>query len=375
MKNNVQNSKRAMSQPKKAKVLPKTNRTIDPDLESYALALADPFNEHAIGARVPDMYSYPTATYHAEGTIVIPSTSGGNASFLLGANPFTSMVDITSTVGVSGMAPYTANNPHVFAAASQTNLSGVLTNWRVVGCGFQIRNLIPPTTATGRIICAKTPALGPIAGPNLLSNSALNMGNGIIPLYTGINTGASTTGFATDILELPDAQEFTIQDVISTAVQVNLKPLSPAAFDFYDTSNDQSVSSSWNLIAGDYLTSGTDAVSGFVDSVNGEIVRGWDCLLINANGLPASTNCFEIKYIYHFEGTPVLQSSAGAITPGIEPKVHVNPTGHALVLSKICAMPSMRVIGSAVSAMTDAYFGNGTANLARTVLSKLGITL
>lgn len=40
-------------------------------LESYHAALVSPFHPLAIGAQVPDLYSYPTSTYHAEGTVVV----------------------------------------------------------------------------------------------------------------------------------------------------------------------------------------------------------------------------------------------------------------------------------------------------------------
>jgi hypothetical protein len=315
---------------------------------------------------------------HTRPLPTITSSAGGNASFLLGPSPYLSLVDITASTGSNGMAGY-VNSTRAFASVTQANLSAVLTNYRLVGVGYQVRNLMPPTTATGRLIIAKVPCTGPIPGPAILSSSVAQYGDGLVPLYCGINTGASTTGFPTDILELPDAQEFTLQDIISDAVQITLKPISPAAFDFSDTSNDIQINSAVSMVAGDAVVNATSLISTGYSSVSGEVVKGWDCALVTAFGFPASTVAFEVKYIYHFEGTPFTENTAGALTPGAQPTTHVNPMGHSKVLSAVLKQPSMKFVTSAVSSMADAYFGPGAGKLGgalgSTILSKLGITL
>jgi len=363
------------NQPKKVVPYDK-GKSLDEALNRYKLALTDPFHPDAIGAQVPDMYSYPTATYHAEGTVTIASNAGSIANLLLNWHPFASMVDMTgASVNSTGMSAYT-NSTTTYAAVSQANLAAVLTNWRLVGAGFQIRNLQPPTTATGRLIAASIPTVGDMPGPaNLSANIIPN--RYVASLITGIDTGAVNTGFASDILELPEADEITLQDIINEVFEIHLKPLSPDAFNFHSAQNYVATNTTQDLVGGAAFTVGTGVIaSGSADNANLTECAGWDCVLINANGLPASTNnCFEIKYIYHFEGTPSLPSTQGTLVPGSNITKHVNPIGHMAVLQQALNSPGFKLCSKAVGMASEAYFGKVPGALASLMMSKLGLTI
>jgi len=76
---------------------------------------------------VPDLYSYPTSTYHAEGTIVVSSNASGVASLALFPHPYCTLIDMTTaSVASTGMSQYTTNNPNFYASASLANMTGVL---------------------------------------------------------------------------------------------------------------------------------------------------------------------------------------------------------------------------------------------------------
>lgn len=90
-KNRKSNNFSILSRPNSARI-----RNTDP-LRCYAAAQLDPFCDDAMGCRVPDVFPYPTATYHSEGTIIIKSDTNGMASVLLLPHPFVSTIDMSTT--------------------------------------------------------------------------------------------------------------------------------------------------------------------------------------------------------------------------------------------------------------------------------------
>lgn len=292
-KNNQNQAKKAVQnvQPKQkqqAQRMKSKPSNGDASLQSYELALSLPFDKDAIGATVPDMYSYPTATYHAQGTITLSSNATGVSSVLLLPHPFLSLLDMTgASVNTAGMQQYT-NTTVAYAATTQANLAGELTNFRVVGCGYKVRNLLPPTTATGRVIVAPIPVSGLFPGPSLLSSAAGN-NNNIAASAIGINTGSLTNGFGSDILELPAAEEFTVQDIIANSIHLNCQPVTPAAFDFHSALNFIGYNAADNLIGGNAYNIVAGTVVAGNDSLASENALGWDAYMFRAEGLPVST--------------------------------------------------------------------------------------
>jgi len=62
--------------------------------------------------------------------------------------------------------------------------------------------------------------------------------------------------------------------------------------------------------------------------------------MLRFEGLPVSTsNCIEIKYVLHFEGTPSFTNAAGALTPGCEKIGIVDPIAHSAVVSSALNTP------------------------------------
>jgi hypothetical protein len=350
-------------------------------LQSYELALSMPFDKSAIGATVPDMYSYPTATYHAEGTTTLSSNASGVISVLLLPHPFLSMVDMTGTsVNTSGMQQY-LNTTVAYAATTQANLAGELTNFRVVGCGYKIRNLLPPTTATGRIIVAPVPVSGLFPGPSLLATAAGN-NNNIAAAAIGVNTGSLTNGFGSDILELPAAEEFTVQDVIANSIHLNCQPVTPAAFDFHNSLNFIGYNAADNLVGGNAYVITTGTIAAGNDAISSESAIGWDAYMLRAEGLPISvTNCLEIEYVIHYEGTPKLPSGAGTLAPGAAPKPHINLLGHMSVLSRVLNRPPIKlatdIVGRGISGYKALMSGDlgGAVSAGSSIFAKLGLTL
>lgn len=43
-----------------------------------------------------------------------------------------------------------------------------------------------------------------------------------------------------------------------------------------------------------------------LDSADADVVKGLEAVLLRFEGLPVSTICVEIKYVFHLEGTPSM---------------------------------------------------------------------
>jgi hypothetical protein len=356
---------------------------LDPEnrIRTYELAIADPFNPSACGAQVPDMYSGATSTFHAEGTMTVSSNGSGVASVLLTANPFIGSIDMTgnSLAGATSGQVFYAASPTVGAAVTLANMQAVLASFRVVGVGFKIKNLMPPTTATGRVIVAPMMEVGQGPGPALLAGVTIT--NQVVAnTITGINTGSTTTGFPSDILELPGSEEYTVQDLIAGTCKFFLKPVTPDAFSFHNTNDTTSVSATVGLSGAVAYTIATGAVvNSGSDNFDLTDFKGWQSMAIRGEGFPNNTTLFEIKYVYHFEGTTALPSGSGALLPDAPSQPHINITGHQNVLSRILSKKNIGLVSEftknfAIGAASGGAAGGGMA-LLTTALAKLGVQM
>jgi len=358
-----------------------SNRAFAPSsaLLSYASALMRPFSREALGARIPDLYSYPTATYHCQGTVTLSSNAAGIASVALFPDPYCTMIDMTSSsVTSSSMAQY-GNSPTVYAGSTLANMQAVLSNFRVVGGGVKVRNLLPPTTATGRIICATVPMADVVPGPATLTNTV--MLNGVAgSRATGLILGTSTvtTGLPAGILQFPGAQENTIQNLITGSLDVNFKPITADSAFFRSTNNvTQASSFAGSALVQGYATNlnaSTGAVGSAGDTFASTEPTGYDCILLRFEGLPPSTVCADLQYILHYEGTPALLSASGSLAPAIDIIPVVNTQGHAKVLDAALSQPSIS-IGSALVSGAVGFIKGGPMGAIDAVMAKLGMTL
>jgi hypothetical protein len=358
-------------------------KTADESLRCYASALLKPFSKQALGAVVPDMYSYPTATYHCEGTITLTSSASGVASVIMTPDPYCSLIDMQSScVSTSSMFNYgTAYN--AFAACSQPNLSAALTNYRVVGGGIQIRNLLPPTTATGRLLAATVPMSDSMPGPGQLSNLSVSnytlcrRAAGITP-NSGSNTSQGTLGLPASILQLPNAVECTIQDLIAQTMSINFKPVTANSFEFKSTVNDSSVGFLGTNVFSDQPATGAasgTSIAALGDSYASKQPTGFDCILLRFEGLPANTICADIRYVYHFEGTPAITNSVGSIVPAAKADTVIDIAGHQRVLDSVLSKPNILLGVEVLGAGIAGYGQNGIAGAALGMAAKLGFTI
>jgi hypothetical protein len=308
---------------------------------NYLAALTEPFSPNAQGARVPDQWSFPTVTYRSRGTMVFSSDSSGVASATFFCNPLISCINNDGATVTGGMSQY-ANSPVVWAAATQSSLSGVLASYRCVGGGISIRSNLPPTTATGRFIISHVPVASPGIGTSVLNSASIVVdAESACGFILGLDTGGTSNPWPADILELPDSQEFTVQDVISQSVECHFKPITPLAFGFCDAADNLRLNAAATYKAGasSFLVSGGTAAT--YDNPGEIDMRGWDAFLIRAEGLPVSTTAaFEVEYVYHYEGNPAMVTTAGALEPNTPPVACVNLPAFQSAISKGLTLPS-----------------------------------
>jgi len=346
-------------------------------LGNYAAALQNPFVDAACGARVPDMNSAPTVTYHSKGTVTLQSNANGVLSLVLTANPLLSMIDMTLTsVGNTGMSQYFTTTA-AYAVTSLVNAQTAFQSMRVVGAGFRIRNLIPPTTATGKVIVAPFCMSSSQPGPATLSNVLID--NYQLANYVAAPGAQSNAvlGLQSNIIELPGSEEYTVQELITNAVHCWLKPIAPTAFNFHNLYDATQIIGSFNYLAGSAeFTSG--AVFNASNSDVADVCNwaGFEGIVIRGEGLPPGVSCLEVEYIYHFEGTPFLSpTSGGQLIPTAAPSSFVDINGFNSVLSNALNHPVVSLVEAGVRAgvgALDTPVGHG---LLANMMARMGLSI
>lgn len=348
-------------------------------LGNYKLALVSPFTDQALGARVPDMNSAPTVTFHTKGIVSLNSGPGGVSSLVITANPYLSMIDMnTTTVGTTSMFNYAAGATTVSAAISLANMQNAFSAVRVVGVGIRLRNLLPPTTATGRLYVAPFCYSGSQPGPNLLAGAA--MVNWQVAEYISVpcTTTSTTAGVLSSLVELPGSQEYTMQDLITSGVEVWLKPVSPEAFTFHNTYNFTGGLTGTVVQSSGETTSnaGTGVVAGGTsDTTSCANWGGFEGLLIRAEGMPFNTVALDMEYIYHLEGTPaVSQNTGGGLIPTAPAASFVDLNGFNSVLSEALTRPVINLVQSGIDmGMANAH--RITPFLLNTMMARMGLSV
>jgi hypothetical protein len=343
--------------------------------ESYRLALTDGFNPKAIGARVPDMYSYPSSTYKLKGTFALQSNASSNCSCILTANPFLSVIDLTtSTIATTQpMYQYTTSN-WVYAVAHPQTTWNSVANFRVVGVTYRIRNQLPVNTCTGRMITGTVPTVPmDLSINNLISYQVTN--GALLNKLLGFSESTSanlTTGVGTStILNLPSSKDISLQQIMGNSIQFSAKPVSPDAFDFITTDPNGDINSTQSTGQEALTTSATGALVNVSSSRtlgNG----GWDSLLINFEGVPASSTIAYVDYVFHIEGTPqTAQQSATVPVPDTSVPSHVDINGFNSILSKVLTKDNLSLIADIGDSAFGGFKNGGPMGALGSVMQKL----
>lgn len=299
--------------------------------ESFRASLVDPFSIDARGARVPDLYSFPTATYRLQTSMLLGTgLSSFGATFL--PSPFLTVIDntVAFTAGASvtisgpgGMRPF-AGATGFYAFTTPAQMSGIANNFRVVGGGIKIRNLIPELTATGRVYVAVLPvADGGVPNYMACENAVFtNTSYSSVARNMGLPTSAQL--LSPSLQMYPMSHDYTVGQMVgSHEIDVNFSIFHPNFFRFkpsnIGTSNFDGVLREADDV---FWTSATGVVSTNTSgNKEGMQCDGGGAIVIFCDGFPISTSApIEVDVCLHLETTPVVTPTSITANLGIIPE-------------------------------------------------------
>lgn len=105
------------------------------------------------------------------------------------------------------------------------------------------------------------------------------------------------------------------------------------------------------------------------DASDSLFIKGSEVVLLRFEGLPSSyTNAVEIKYIFHFEGTPAMNFDT-VLTSATEPVVVMNPLRVEEVRSKSIVEDGIKIVPS----FTMRNNGGDPFGALATMFAKMGL--
>jgi len=321
------------------------------DLVAYKAALSQPFSLSASNARVPDMYSCPTATRRITRSITLSTNASGDADFIVlpsaFMHAFNTIGTFTSSVNVAAGsgAVYSSLSTAPNALASQ------LTNYRIVGYGVKILGVQSEQLAAGKLQAATLPISTWVNGVSAIGGQLASRSDPAQTVGAWLTAlGIPNTSNLTNITAIPTLTNSVITPVTrlnEVPMQVIPKITSPEAFSFRQ-SDDSTIGFSLN----------DQTSTAFVTGGDSSYLRlgGHEAVLVTLSGCAASTPVVEIELVYHLEGMAAPSTITG-IQQSTE-RVTVNPIGWMNVVQQVAKLPAFR---SAVESAGNAIIpGMGT---------------
>ena len=144
---------------------------MDSDANKYLAALTAPFSKDALGAQVPDQYSFPTTTQFVKCNYTISADVNGKCDFTLLPSVYANLL---FGVGASGTQPGNcggvtvsdfnvqgntiAPNWHIAGVAQPSFVQNYYEQFRLVGWGARVMPLLAPLNQSGRLMFSSTPS-------------------------------------------------------------------------------------------------------------------------------------------------------------------------------------------------------------------------
>jgi len=349
-------SKALVVRPKAGKSTSKPKSAATSPLVVYKAALADPFSTLAQGARVPDMYSVPTATRHITRKFTLSSNASGECDVVVLPSAFYHALSPRGSI-VGGNSWLTLDGATVTNAAVLTTTSALspqLINYRIVGYGVKVIGIASMTTNSGSLTIATVPVDGYQNTKDTIGGQASNSANASATVANTLTSwgvpNASSVVSVSSLPSLPNTLETSMINVSERPISVSPKICAPCAFDFKLSSD---------IGPGYNITSQTSAVSVSAGNASFMRVGGHEAVILAATGCPASTSMLDIEIIYHLEGTPFISATANQVVGSDSSNIVCDPVGWMNVVRDVAATPSFKTV--AVAAANTFFPGLGTA--------------
>jgi hypothetical protein len=222
---------------------------------------------------------------------------------------------------VTGGTNFGANSFLAYQSTPTALFTQVLS-YRVVGWGAKLLAKDTAFAEKGRVYSVVIPNTGTQPAWETLNDVSATNVSVATTYIAGYALGTSTP---TTLQNYATCQSFSTQDLLAAgSMTMSVSPSHADQFRFRGTGTNSSLNA-WNA-AYNTFQAGAEIVAssliqgnsiGNVDTTN---LAGTNTLLIFANGLPASSNEFDVDIIMHIEATPNLNtvSSGGLIPSGMD---------------------------------------------------------
>lgn len=340
----------------------------DADTAKYYLALTDPFNPEAVGARVPDMHAAHTATYTIRATHTLTADTNGNAYATFFPNVAASSYLVLGNSSDYSNILWGDGGSQIAArwGINVPNLAAKLDNYRIVGYGIRVTNLSSMTNSQGKFVMGSYPITSSWHTRDFqIGNKTL----AVDPLFTRQNTigewGIPMTTAGTIVpsllVQYPGSQLRSALDMAEKAYDIVARPVDPRCFNFRSTNNTADGWSTAGALAGGVVTTGSDE---YLE------LAGFEALFVALTGGVASTSSYDVEIVYHIEGRPYLSGISGAaaqnelVVPAATSASPVNPMGFMEAVATAVRQPAVKDVIGAGADLISPMLGH----LARTVL-------
>jgi hypothetical protein len=270
----------------------------------FLLALNNPFDQRAIGCKVPDLsYDPHASTSMLSGRFTVVNTANGGG-FISSPAIHMTLIDPSRLNGgaqsafiTEGFAAYTAN-ASIYQLEALTTMKDYCSAFRIVAGGIKIMNAAATTVAPTRVKLNKCNIGNAPVGKNFLDNIGITDGADFTSMYLGTNS--TSAGVFVGQSSGPKCA-FTNQDIIASCIVSNCKPTEPNAHKWqvpYTTTNTFTATTT----SGDMFTETT--ATGAILSTDYRAScdnSGWEAILQSFNGPNAGTTYLDVEVALHIE--------------------------------------------------------------------------
>ena len=344
-------------------------------MSHFAHAVLAPFDKDAVGAKVPDAYTFPTATATVKRRFSVTSNDDGVVCFTVGPSPIYSVSTPTtlfnqgsnqqSTIfgpigpatggwvngplATTSLLPATGTN-QMFGSIAAADMASNSQTYRVVGYGWRYRSIMASTDSKGNVYLCATPTAAKAALPYNVALSQGSEGDGNLQREYLQLPSTAAGEYNPAIADLPSGKRFTYREIALTGLEFVGQAINPSAHEFRDSNNSTQLlgsASSGQAQISDFVIGSNTALRADIPGFGGETSfyrnDGWTQASCMMTGLPVNTGTGELEIIYHLEYTERISYLAlnvfnhGAPSP-------TAPAHHAQVIAKAREQPHFSVI-------------------------------
>lgn len=340
MSKRVQKKSAQAQKQSKPRARPKAGKTKTKD--PFRMALLDPFNEMADGARVPDLFSAPTETRTFSQAFNVNADGNGNLDFVGYANPKYPGLSYRGCIVGGNNFVYAANSAvtqtNAVPTGTGTDLQNEFANYRVVGWGMKVSCISNLTTTSGSVTLASLPYAGYVPHEIVIGGQTHSSGNSGTMAEYWAACGLPVNGNNIDVARVSNLDHTITRAATSLAVnplEFASRPIDPRAYNFR-------MSGDFRL---GYDIQGQTSTT-FINAGNASQAdaSGWLIPVLTGTGFAPSSSALRVEIIYHLEGTPgVLVSTMNSGSTSESP---VDFQAYVNVLTEASKVPVIRTLAT-----------------------------